>query len=78
MLPKAHDSERSGLSFEGSQISELKEHNTHVIKLKILCKHIVFLGLISANKVQLSWKNIGFIGLVSTGILYGRLNKRQK
>lgn len=51
MLPKAHDFERWELSFEGSQINELKEQNTHAIKLKILCNLVVFLGLISENKV---------------------------
>lgn len=78
MLPKARDFERSELSFEGTQISKPNEQNTNAIKLKILCKHIVFLGLTSANKVLFSWNNIGFIGLISAGNLCGRLKQKTK
>lgn len=56
----------------------LKEQHAHAIKLKILSKHIIFLCPTSANKVLFSRKNIGFIGLISAGILYSRLKQKTK
>lgn len=56
----------------------LKEQHTHAIKLKILSKHIIFLGPTSANKVLFSRRNIGFIGLISAGILYSKLKQKTK
>lgn len=56
----------------------LKEQHTHAIKLKILSKYIIFLGPTSATKVLFSRRNIGFIGLISAGILYNKLKQKTK